>query len=520
MAVPALVYVRGSGDVRTDILSALNTQGYDPVVFTSIDEVISLCTSGRPKMLIIDASAGEAEASQRSVELSGAAVLFDVPLVFISRQATRRSNLLKKQFGHFVAIDVPFRMSVLIDRLKDLYPPERLPAETVAAPADEAAPESHPAAHQQEWTKFESDGHVPETPPPSASVRVSARGGSAPAERSVSILERTKIIANRDPAHLVSTYGGEILAGGSDLGAFDDQLLVSAHPNREKVLEAVDEITKRSKWLGLHSRRVAFVSSAIANALNFGPKRDTTMRTVGLLVNYGLDGKKTGLGSYDFFLGSDPAVMTAMSSAFEESARYAREVLQDDACAKIIDAMVQMIRLEPLQELSEIAIDAQTALATELTDRACWKDGSWDPYGAHRALRMLWRGEPYTFDKSVLASMNRIITEAAASRQLLAGFPQVQQEISDTNRREVESATREAEELFAGKEFLSLKLSDLRPGMRLARPIQSFDGKLILQANIFLDQEMIWRLWQLAIIKALVPPIQVVAEFGSARAEA
>jgi hypothetical protein len=52
-------------------------------------------------------------------------------------------------------------------------------------------------------------------------------------------------------------------------------------------------------------------------------------------------------------------------------------------------------------------------------------------------------------------------------------------------------------------------LNALSPGMRLSRPLRSYDGNTLLSEDVILDQDMIARLWRLASIRILNTPVVV-----------
>ena len=52
-----------------------------------------------------------------------------------------------------------------------------------------------------------------------------------------------------------------------------------------------------------------------------------------------------------------------------------------------------------------------------------------------------------------------------------------------------------------------IKISSLSSGMTLSRPLKSFDGREILEAELRLDDDLIWRIWQLSSICPLNSPV-------------
>jgi hypothetical protein len=52
-------------------------------------------------------------------------------------------------------------------------------------------------------------------------------------------------------------------------------------------------------------------------------------------------------------------------------------------------------------------------------------------------------------------------------------------------------------------------LDSLAPGMRLSRPLKAFDGRQILSEDLVLDEDLIFRIWQLAAVRPLNSAIVV-----------
>ena len=72
----------------------------------------------------------------------------------------------------------------------------------------------------------------------------------------------------------------------------------------------------------------------------------------------------------------------------------------------------------------------------------------------------------------------------------------------------IEQARRH-KEMRPEKSELRVALSSLRPGMRLSQPVLAFDGRMILDSDLKLDPDLIWRLWELAAKRPLNSPVIV-----------
>lgn len=52
-----------------------------------------------------------------------------------------------------------------------------------------------------------------------------------------------------------------------------------------------------------------------------------------------------------------------------------------------------------------------------------------------------------------------------------------------------------------------LHLAEMLPGMQLAHPLSTKDGRLLVEKDTILDPDIIWRIWRLASICPLNAPI-------------
>jgi len=86
----------------------------------------------------------------------------------------------------------------------------------------------------------------------------------------------------------------------------------------------------------------------------------------------------------------------------------------------------------------------------------------------------------------------------------LVGFPKQQPSKDGKEQQQGERS----EDLPDGT-VVNIRLSELTPGMRLARPLATLDGKVILQADTLLDQETLFNLWQLCAVRALDARVSV-----------
>jgi hypothetical protein len=147
---------------------------------------------------------------------------------------------------------------------------------------------------------------------------------------------------------------------------------------------------------------------------------------------------------------------------------------------------------------------ASVVVAADLVDRVCFEQGLWNSRGANYLMRKARSGALAEIHPEVLACTIKFVTEAVSS------LPKVY--ILNRDKwlnKNLQERAKEQKSYRAGKEELSVTITSMEPGMRLARPIYSFDGELVVEAGIMLDEDLIWRIWQLSAIRLLNTPITV-----------
>ncbi len=472
-----LIYWKGSGDLRSDLLQAIRVVGYELVVVSDIDDVLARPDSQAPGLVIVDASAGEAEASQRVIEMSAATALRAVPIIFLSYQATKRSAVLKKTFDKFLPVDIPFRLQSLLEQLLELCPVER------AAPKEEAAPES-----------------------------IQEQGATAVERKPLPALTGSGVIREGDPTQLKQTFGGEFFALADRLERIDDALLLPQHSKRDEIIRALNAITTKSEILGLRARRVSFLASAIANTLGLSEEDDRHIRVAGMFLNWGLKDATGRHIKHDFFLLNNLSESAVVAKAFQNSARYVREKLGEADSAAIIDDIAKIFEAPPQGPSDELALKTSCALAPELADRGAWDDYCWDPIGAHRVVRKLEHRAICQVPKEVVVAMSRVLSEASATRLSLEPIPELPTEPSDDYEvQQSQAAQQEAKNMFSNAEQVRIPLTELKPGMRLSEPIIGVDGKLILKSNIELTEDLIHDIWRITTLRPVRPDVSVLS---------
>jgi len=137
----------------------------------------------------------------------------------------------------------------------------------------------------------------------------------------------------------------------------------------------------------------------------------------------------------------------------------------------------------------------------------------------NRAVNILWSESPAAAD--AIGLLNRKLSLLAArsieaGEYLSAGYEGTTASISGCGMafhcddplavgRELEAAER----LFRASDVTAVDVYQLQPKMRLARPLLTQDGKIVVPVATALDQDLIQRVQQLAAIRPLQTPLIV-----------
>ena len=539
MAEDSILYWRGSGEVFSDLTRAIETRGIKVEVIRELEKLLDIAMRQKPKLLIVDASASEAEASKRIVELSDTPTLATVPVIFLTYKTARGVEVLRKQFKTFLAVDISLARQGLLAQLDALLTslavtvkkeePAELP-ESAPAPKAAAATEATAATAEEVEAGFEPDKAPPvvetSAPPPAAAAEPAKRPIQAPAAIIMRQPERPepatieappKPLKDIDPAMLSTSYGGHVLTSAGDLAHLDDRVLIPNHPNREVLEKTLSRMTSADEWLGMHARRVAFIGGAITNSLALGTERDLNVRTSGLILNWGLMSGRPATTHADLFKFHEIDDINAIVDGLRVSAELINERLKDDTAARTISTIADLLGDNTVKESGDVLEDAKSVLAIEAIDRLCWMNGSFDSFGAYRSIRHLRNGAPFRVSEDVLHGLLRVLGEGVSQHVTVDSAFGSEPADRLEEEEKARAALREAKKLANEKAQFHVELPDLKPGMRLARPLLSRDGRVVLPANTEIDDDIIFRLWQLSAIRPLQSPVAVMASLAQSK---
>ena len=454
-----IVYLRGMAEEQRELIRLFETSGYPVELVRELDEVWKYIEGRSISFVIVDASAGESETAARLVELADCSQLYKHPLVLIGEKVSTKADSLTRVYQKILLVDFPYRIAEVLSLISNSFSlVKREPLE----------------------------GQVD---PPSY---------------------RNRIIEKKDPSQLISTYGGVMFSSARSKEKFDDELLIPKHNKRVALKQVLHQLDEVNPELALRARRVTYVSSAIANSLALGPSRDANIRTVALVFNQGISEQRELVGVDALREKHTSSCVRKLAEGIRQSAQFAESGLEDSLASRTLQIMANLLLREDVNGNQQLLEDAQCTLAVELSDRACWEGRSWVKGGAYRATKAFSSETSIFSSENVVSNVAKMLAEAVSVRN----EEHVSQDlIRDVAQKETpaDRAVVEAERLFGFDGHNSVDIFSLEPGMRLARPIIALDGGLVIPANVTLDKDLIWRIWQVAAIRPIKNPVSITA---------
>ncbi len=547
-----ICYWRGSAEVRDDLVAALG-EHFEIVLARGIEDVLDVLHEEKLAALVVDGSAGQREASDRVIEITNTPRLHHTPIIFVSAQATQRVSGLQKRVQSIYPLDVPYHLQhalrgirLLIDSEGEIdrrsiveimnFPlqggsgVEIVRSEEASVTPVSAEESKVVATDTARFSELPEEAEkAPEVAEPSVAdsirdVSEDDQGSRSKLRRTVesnSEANRLRLRKNPDPARLKHTYGGQVFSIATEASDFDDDMLFPEGEKRELLKQAFTAFEKLDPWAGVHARRVAFVGTAVANSLSFNKAQQENVRMTCLFINWATPEREhCQPRRHDIFRDHRPEALAEISNAFRASAALIRERFQEERSAQTIDLIANMIEGNSAltAQQKDLVAEAECVLIVEFADRACWSEGYWNSFGVYRTMRQLRNDSKFVTRAPVRASMKRVLGEAVTAHVTVGNIfiSNDDLEASDAGRPALSNSRPVLAATFSpgstGIKSLTIQISDLLPGMRLAEPLKAKDGKVIVDRDVCLDQDMVFQLWQLAALRALQKEIVIQVE--------
>ncbi len=506
--MPVTIYFWNSATASSEkLVYALRAADSEVIRLSELDDLLERCERKRPHLIITDASADEREASQRLIELANTPKLYSIPQVFIAKDAGKIVDVLKGSFQKVTPIDTPYDVESLIESASSLLGSKSKLLAVSLTEIESSTDPSQDASSESKERLVEEEV-------------VQRKPRKVVADNTETIVRR--IAGYLDPQNLENSYGGLTFALAREVSQFSDTHLFPAGMSVLPLQDFVSRQTSEDPEVGLHIRRLAFATSAIASSLGLSRERNSLLRASAALLHFKLREKANSLRRHDFYLDKSTTVQQEVSKSFLETAGFLRSNLNDTAIADRIECSAALLAGTETTSNSAVREDAEILLGVELALRSCWGRGYWDPSGVYRVLKAQRQGSAFISDKKVCFALAKLLGEAVTKHVTVGNIfvhhfdeldpsPEKTQPITSSSARSA-SSDISSSEMTPGSAIQALSLSDLTPGRTLARPVYAVDGRLVLAAQTVLTEELILDLWELAAKRALRDEIGVLTK--------
>lgn len=277
-------------------------------------------------------------------------------------------------------------------------------------------------------------------------------------------------------------------------------------PANAALREACEEsYSDKKRWGKEHLCRTTYIAERFRAVIGLPEQKGESLRAACLLYSWTF-GKNLSPLRKNYLL---PPKSTRMelASKIKDSAMRVMNQLRDHDVGNILAAVARIIEEDTTGQESEESMLAACLIAADLIDRICYVNGFWSGHGAHFLLREGKAGKLNILPPSLLACVLKFLNEAMA--QLSGNIHLTKELIEDL---ELQKKAKENREYIPEPYEAKVEITSLEPGMRLSKPIVAYDGRKILSEEIILDEDLIWRLWQLSTVRPMNAPLVVLDE--------
>lgn len=457
--------------LTTELADQLHHQGFGTRIVTEIERLNQTLPELINPILVIDCGRNEDDALECIRRLIKSKGLHPFPLITIGKDVDSLEETIEKFFPLCLSVCTPFSSD-------DLY--KALQFVTKHYPLIEQ-PDDKP--------QKKKEGHRPS--PKTTTERRSSDDYESVPELLFDQLNNIKL--DRDNLNL------KLLLKTIDLDVLQQEGVI---PGNERIRTEIRSIYSQAKrWSQSHLCRTAFVNAQFTKALPVSDQNIEEAKAASFLYAWSFYANNPDLLRKNY-LKDDPKIRKQLARSFEKSAKLIANNLREHNVASIVSAMAQLIQNQELPANSDASLLGSSLIAADLLDRLCFQSGVWDAKAAYFLMRKAKGGELKALHPTALACMLQFMFETVIQLPPLFILPA---EIRDDAKlKALAEETRNYEPL---PDERRVDLYELKPGMRLSKPLMTFDGHQILPADVVLDEDLIWRVWQVCAIRPVNAPI-------------
>ncbi len=257
-------------------------------------------------------------------------------------------------------------------------------------------------------------------------------------------------------------------------------------------------------WPRGHICRSYFITRKIASAMDIEHSHRKQLSQAAFFFASAITEQHNNLLRTNYYESNLSGVRVKIADAIARSSQLVSSKQLEPGVAETILQFAALVRGDSIDLTTNESLMASILMGAELLDRICFYAGMWNPRAAYQLMRKLKSGFLKELPAPVWSALVKFLSEAIASRQSIFVIP-----------RDVRMNENLMQDLLAIRntpvkpDQERIPVSELQPGMQLAQPLWTFDGKKLLSEKIVLDQDLVWRIWQLSAVRPLNSPVIV-----------
>jgi hypothetical protein len=472
MASPAHIILLKYGDsILLPTTEAIQEKGHKIQIIREQAQLSPAIAKTQHPIIIVDCGNNEDDAFNRVKLLIKERSIYEHPIIVVGMSVDAYESVLRRYYKVAVTLSIPASLGDILKAI-DLCK-KGLPARTSGA-------YTAPTTATNQTTEPEQQ----KNPPPQDIPEVV-----------FSYVEKLGLY--------------DLTIGGKEYThRFDMQELLNRWvcPIEESTKENVTSLALAAgKWGTGHIVRTTYITSRILIALALNETLRSHGELAALYLGCGFAHESRSLFRNDYLGQRQLLIRKDLCSKIKDSAMKVATEYMLPQVASLLSLTAKMVGKEECSIDTGETLVANTIAAADLVDRICFQGGFWDPRAAHNFMRKLKELKIKDIHPAVIACLLRFLAEAiAASPTALTP-----KEFGRKNYRALpEQPPLETYE----KE---VPLPQLAPGMRLSRALHTADGAQVLAPDLMLDNDLIWRIWQLSALRPVAGPaviFSIIAE--------
>lgn len=481
-----LLILERSNNFSSNLRERVGSKGIATHVVSSLKEAARFVPTLVRPILLVEAEGDDLTSERAVAELTSMEALHNCPLILQTHEQVPNGTekLLAKHFQAVVAVKHAAPVSDILEGIKYITCSFQYPSNGFIEPKKASA--GAPAADETVITEVEDRIPVHE---------IYGAFQSIP-NLFFDQLATTNILSKTFNGCEYTKPFDEHTAYGSSYIPVDSQA--------RTVVKTLSDSLPR--WIRAHLHRVTLLSYLIVDALEIDSAIREQTKVAGFMHACSYTGQRDLLRR-DYLNRRAKSTRRELCSRIKDSAVKLAVDYEWPAVGKIVSNLGRLVGQEEVVNEQPAMIAASAIMASDIVSRTCWEGDMWKSRSAYRLMRGAKFGTLSEIHPAVLCCVIKTLSEAIASSACLLVLPRRLR-----NDENLKNEAQRIRDMPITENEVRIAITDLAPGMRLSRPLKAYDGREILDSDLVLDEDLIWRIWQLSLVRPLNAPLIVQTE--------